>query len=61
MNKYIYRVQLCDGNYCGGNIVVEAETEEKAYEMAINYVCENLAKALPELDIEVAVELEDVL
>ena len=56
MNEYEYKVKLCDGNYCDGSIKVIADNEEKAYEMVMDYVLENLVKALPELGIEVAIE-----
>lgn len=59
MNEYAYRVCLCDGYYCNGNIIVKADTEEEAYNKVMDYVLNNLAKALPELGIDVSIELED--
>lgn len=59
MNNYTYKVCLCDGHYCNGNISVEAEIEEDAYEMAMDYVLTKLANALPELGIDVSIELEN--
>lgn len=58
MNKYKFEVVLCDGHTCG-KIEIEAENEDIARDMALNYVCDKLANALPELDIEVSVILED--
>lgn len=59
MNKYTYKVCLCDGHYCDGNIVTEANTEEEAYEQVMDYVLNNLAKALPELGIDVSIEIAE--
>ena len=56
MNEYEFKVKFCDGNYCDGNIKVVANNEEKAYEMAMDYILEKLAKVFPELGIEVAIE-----
>lgn len=59
MNEYTYKVCLCDGHYCNGNIVVNADTEDEAYDKAMGYVLVGLARALPELDIDVYIELEE--
>lgn len=59
MNEYIYKVCLCDGHYCNGNIVIKADTEDEAYEKAMDYVLVSLAKALPELGIDVSIDLFD--
>lgn len=56
MNEYSFAVKLCDGNYCNGNIIIKADNQNAAYDEALNYVCEKLYEALPELDIEVSVE-----
>jgi hypothetical protein len=58
MNKYKFVVRLCEGHSCG-TIEIEAENEDIAQDMALNYVCNKLADALPELDIDVSVTLED--
>ena len=58
MNKYNFKVRLCDGHTCG-TIEIEAKNEDIAQDMALDYVCSKLAAALPELDIEVSVILED--
>lgn len=59
MNKYVFNVRLCEGIICG-QITITADNEDEATEFAICYICDKLAKALPELDIPVTVELEDV-
>lgn len=59
MNKYTYKVRLCDGCFCDGSITVEAETEDEAYEKVMDYVIITLADALPELGIEVSIECID--
>ena len=61
MNKYIFKVRLCDGCYCDGNISIVEENEDLAYDAALDYLCEKLADALPELGIEISVELVDVI
>ena len=59
MNKYSYKVCLCDGHYCDGTITVVAENEDDAYDKAMDYVLDKLVKALPELGIDVYLVLED--
>ena len=59
MNEYIYKVRLCEGYYCNGSINIKAETEDDAYNKAMDYLLEKLANALPELGIDVDIELED--
>lgn len=61
MNKYIFKVKLCDGCYCDGNLSITEENEDLAYDAALDYLCEKLADALPELGIEISVELADVV
>lgn len=61
MKEYTYKVCLCDGHYCDGRITVKAETEEDAYDLAMDYVLGNLAIALPELGIDVSIELENCI
>lgn len=60
MNKYVYRVCLCDGKFCDGVIEVSSDSEEDAYEKVITYVGQRLYSAIPELDIEYYIELERV-
>lgn len=57
MRKYTFSVSLCNGCACG-NIIIESQNENDAYQNALDYVCDKLAFALPELDIEVSVHLE---
>lgn len=57
--NYTYKVCLCDGCWCDGRITVQANTEDDAYEMAMDYVLTSLAKALPELGVDVFVELDE--
>lgn len=59
MNKYSFYVMLCDGWKCDGKVSVLADNEDIAQDMALDYVCSKLANALPELGIEVSVELDD--
>lgn len=56
MNKYNFEVGLNEGYYCGF-VTVEAENSDVAEDMALDYVCERLSAALPELYIEVSVRL----
>lgn len=59
MNNYTYKVCLCDGRYCDGSITVQANNEDDAAEMVMDYILEALSKALPELGIDVSIELEE--
>lgn len=59
MKEYKYKVCLCDGHFCAGYVTVTAENEDDAYNMAIEHVCNKLYLALPELGIDVYLELED--
>lgn len=61
MKEYIYKVCLCDGHYCNGNIVVKADDEADAYNMVMDYVLGKLANALPELGIDVDIELKNCI
>lgn len=57
MKEYNFKVCFNDGRWCSGVISVKGKDEEEATQNALNYVCEKLYQALPELDIEVGVEL----
>ena len=46
MNEYTYKVCLCEGHYCNGNIVVNADTEDEAYDKAMGYVLVGLAAGI---------------
>lgn len=50
-------VTLCDGYKAGGTYTVKAASESEAQEKALTEICDKLYRALPELDIEVSVEL----
>lgn len=60
LNEYTFKVKLCDGKYCDGGITVGAENEDDAYDMAMDYISTKLAEALPDLDISIEIELEDM-
>lgn len=57
MKKYNFKVCFGDGRWANGTYSVEAEDEDMAVEMALSEICEKLYNALPDLDIEVSVEL----
>ena len=52
-----FAVTFCDGYKADGTYTVKAQTESEAQDKALQEICEKLYKALPELDIEVSVEL----
>lgn len=58
LKEYHFYVQIC-GGYADGNIEIEAESESEAYDKAIEYVGSKLFDALPELDIEYNVEIDE--
>ena len=55
--EYRFKVSLCDGMWASGTYTVKAESESEAQEKALTEICDKLYRALPELDIEVSVEL----
>lgn len=57
--EYTFKVRLCDGYLCGGVVTVKANNEDDACQQALDYICTKLNAVLPELDIEVSVELCD--
>ena len=59
MEKYKYKLCLCDGRFATGHIEVYAEDEESAYDKAVEIVGTKLYAAFPELEIEYYVELDD--
>lgn len=59
MKEYSFKVCFNDGRWCTGIITAKGKDEEEAEQNALSYVCEQLYQALPELDIEVGVELVD--
>ena len=38
MNKYAFKVRLCKGYQCDGHIMIEADNEDMAYDMPLDYV-----------------------
>ena len=59
MREYNFKVCFGDGRLANGVYSVEADCEEMATEIALTEICQKLYKALPELDIEVSVALEE--
>lgn len=55
--EYQFDVRLCDGYKADGTYTVKAVSESEAQEKALTEICDKLYRALPELDIEVSVEL----
>ncbi len=59
MKNYNLKVCFGEGRWAGGVYSVKAECEEDAIEIALNEICQKLYAVLPELDIEVSVELNE--
>ena len=57
LNTYEFRVCFGEGRYVKGTYTVKAFTESEATDLALKEICEKLYAVLPELDIEVTVEL----
>ena len=57
MKIYDFKVCFGDGRWAGGIYSVKAENEEVATCIALQEICQKLYDVLPELDIEVTVEL----
>ena len=56
MNQYDLDIKF---NSVTGKITIGAESESDAIDKALDYVCKQLADALPELDIEVEAEVSE--
>ena len=56
-NTYKFRVCFGGGRYAKGTYKVEAFTESEATDLVLSEICKRLYYVLPELDIEVSVEL----
>ena len=56
-NTYEFRVCFGEGRYAKGTYTVKAFTEAEATDLALTEICKKLYETLPELDIEVSVEL----
>ena len=59
MREYDFKVCFGEGRWANGVYSVQAEDEDMATEMALTEICQKLSDVLPELDIEVTVELEE--
>lgn len=57
MKNYKFKVCFGEGRYANGVYTVKAENEEKATEIALSEICSKLYLVLPDLDIEVTVDL----
>ena len=57
MKEYNFKVCFGEGRWANGVYSVQAEDEDMATVMALSEICEKLYNILPELDIEVSVEL----
>ena len=59
MKTYEFKVCFGEGRWANGVYSVQAEDEDMATDMALSEICQKLSDVLPELDIEVTVELEE--
>ena len=59
MKTYDFKVCFGEGRWANGVYSVEAADEDTAVEMALTEICQKLYAVLPELDIEVTVELNE--
>ena len=59
MREYDFKVCFGEGRWAVGVYTVQAEDEDMATDIALSEICEKLSSVLPELDIEVTVELEE--
>lgn len=57
LNNYEFKVCFGEGRYAKGTYSVRAITEEEAIDTALSEICSKLYSVLPELDIEVSVEI----
>jgi hypothetical protein len=57
MKEYNFKVCFGEGKWANGVYSVQAEDEDMAVGMALSEICKKLYNILPELDIEVSVEL----
>lgn len=58
MKTYKFAVSLCDG-WCCGYLEIDAENEDEAYDMAMDYVAEKLNESFPTLGIDYNVECDN--
>ena len=59
MREYNFKVCFGEGRWANGVYSVQTEDEDMATDMALSEICQKLSDVLPELDIEVTVELEE--
>lgn len=59
MKTYEFKVCFGDGRWASGVYSVQAENEDMATVIALQEICQKLYAVLPELDIEVTVELKE--
>jgi hypothetical protein len=59
MQVYNFKVCFGEGRWADGVYSVEAENEDMATEIVLQEICQKLYAVLPELDIEVTVELDE--
>lgn len=57
MKTYNFKVCFGEGRWANGVYTVQAEDEDMAVNIALSEICDKLYAVLPELDIEVTVEL----
>lgn len=57
MKEYNFKVCFGEGRWANGVYSVQAEDEDMATDVALSEICEKLYNILPELDIEVSIEL----
>lgn len=57
LKKYEFKVSFGEGRYAKGTYTVKAFTEAEATDLALTEICKKLYDTLPELDIEVSVEI----
>lgn len=57
LKTFVFRVCFGEGKYAKGFYKVEAFTKSEATDLALTEICKKLYSVLPELDIEVSVEL----
>ena len=60
MKTYNFKVCFGEGRHADGLYSVQAENEDMAYDIALREICDKLYAALPDLGIEVQVDLDSV-
>ena len=57
LKQYELNVSFGEGRNANGTYSVKATSEEEAIDIALSEICSKLNSVLPELDIEVSVEV----